>query len=83
MLVAVKDLSPGDMIDVPDDLVIGTDNYPANAYEYAVVEQVGGGWADGAAGTDEAVIYTENFALPIVTRAGREVEVVGNTHKEA
>jgi hypothetical protein len=70
------ELQPGDVIDVPHQLVVGTDNEAMNEFEYAVVECVGGGWADHLAGPGEVVVYTENFAVPIIGPADLTVEVV-------
>jgi hypothetical protein len=71
------DLVEGDVIDVPEAWVAGTDNEVCAQYEYATVECVNGGWLDNAAGPDEVVIYVPNFAAPIVAKADALVEVVG------
>lgn len=74
--VLAESLTPGMMIDVPPDLVEGTDNEAIVDFEYAVVEQVNGGWMDNAAAENEIVIYTTNFAVPIVCPSNRPIKVV-------
>lgn len=76
MLIAARNLAPGSYIDVPEDVVRGTDNECCGEFEYAEVEQVDGGWADSAAPEGHVVIYTTNYALPIVINGDREIEVV-------
>lgn len=72
----VVDLAEGDVIDVPPEWVVGTDNEVCAQFEYAVVECVNDGWADDLAGPDEVVIYVPNYAMPIMAPAGATVDVV-------
>lgn len=68
--IEARDLKAGDIVDVPDELVAGTDNETIANYEFACVSQVGGGWADDLASEGQVVIYTDNFAVPIFCDAG-------------
>lgn len=85
----VRDLLPGDMIDLE-----GVDISPANEqtwlFEFATVESVStrenpsGGWADGYLASDEgaamAIIYVENGAVPAVVPA--DAMFVIEAHRE-
>lgn len=73
-MTAARDLQPGDLIDVPADAVVNTDNEQIQPFEYGQVESVNGGWADHLAGPGEVVVYLPNFASPVVLAADRDIE---------
>lgn len=76
-MVRAADVKPGMSVDIPADVVKGTDNEQIQPYEYALIEAVSGrgtawrGWADGMAGPGQVVLYTTNFAVPILIDAER------------
>lgn len=74
--IKARDLRPGDMFDVPEDVAAGTDNDVCAEYEYAVLESVNGGWADGVARAGEVVLYVPNFAAPVLIDGERLVTLV-------
>jgi len=77
MFKRASDLRPGDLIDVPEHLTVGTDNEVVGRYEFGEVESVGGGWADALARPTEVVVYVPTFVAPIVCPEWQEFEVVG------
>lgn len=71
-----KDLGEGDRIDLSGTEPFLTDgNRQIVEYEYASVQQVNGGWADGMARPGDVVIYTHNLADPIILPADAIVHV--------
>ena len=71
-----RHLSPGSVIDVPADVVAGTENEQIQESEYAEVESVGGGWADAHAGEGQVVLYVPTWVAPIVIDGDRLIEVI-------
>jgi hypothetical protein len=71
-----KDLVEGDRVDFDPTAPYITDaNRPQAEAEYGFIQSVGGGWAAGLATEGEVVLYTENFAEPLILPADTLVHV--------
>jgi hypothetical protein len=76
--VLAADLQPGDVVDLPAKFTRGTDNEQIQPYEYAVIESVNGGWADGMlhGHPDHVILYVPNWTVPVMVPAGYRANVV-------
>lgn len=76
LLVRASDVQPGSAIEFTGtEPYLHPDNIPSAEHDYAVVESVNGGWADGLASDEEVVIYVPNYPLPVVLPADTELTV--------